>query len=166
MNVSIETVGVLLTLVYLAFELRANNRIAKTNGHRDIIQQLSAWFKRQEDIETSSILVRGAQDFNVLTPAEKAIYDSIQYQYFHICEQVFYMVRGKLIPEHVCDAFFGGAAMFIYEKGTNDWWKISGELAYPKDFVEAAENTAKDGNDYSRILDSHAPYLWARESLD
>ena len=30
MNVSIEIVGVLLTLVYLAFELRANNRIAKT----------------------------------------------------------------------------------------------------------------------------------------
>ena len=76
------------------------------------------------------------------------------------------MGRGKLIPEHVYDAFFGGAAMFIYEKGANDWWKISSELAHPKDFVEAVENTAKDGNDYSRILDSHAPYLWARESLN
>ena len=49
--------------------------------------------------------------------------------------------------------------MFIYEKGANDWWKISSELAHPKDFVEAVENTAKDGNDYSSILDSHAPYL-------
>ena len=76
------------------------------------------------------------------------------------------MGRRKLIPEHVYDAFFGGAAMFIYEKGANDWWKISSELAYPKDFVEAVKNTAKDGHNYPRILNSHAPYLWARESLN
>ena len=76
------------------------------------------------------------------------------------------MGRGKLIPEHVYDAFFGGAAMFIYEKGANDQWKISSELAYPKDFVEAVKNTAKDGHNYPRILNSHAPYLWARESLN
>ena len=39
MDISIEAAGVLVTLMYLAVELRANNRIAKTNGHRDIIKQ-------------------------------------------------------------------------------------------------------------------------------
>ena len=60
MSVSIETVGVLLTLLYLAFELRANNKIAMSNSHREISKQLSEWYSLLKNPETSLILARGS----------------------------------------------------------------------------------------------------------
>ena len=79
MDVSIEVVGVLLTLVYLAIEVRANNRIAKSNGHRDIIKQLTEWYSLHKNPRTSSILVRGSIDFSSLSPEEKIEYDGVRH---------------------------------------------------------------------------------------
>jgi hypothetical protein len=56
MSVSIETVGVLLTLLYLAFELRANNKIAMSNSHREISKQLSEWYSLLKNPETSLMI--------------------------------------------------------------------------------------------------------------
>lgn len=70
MEISIESVGVLVTLVYLAIELRANNRIAKSNGHRDIIKQHTTWYSLHQNSETAVILAKGALNFFELDPGK------------------------------------------------------------------------------------------------
>ena len=119
MSVSIETVGVFLTLLYLAFELRANNKIAMSNSHREISKQLSEWYSLFKNPETSSILARGSLDFSSLSPEEKLVFDTVRHRDFHLCEQVFYMGRGKLIPTSVYDAFMTATAIFLSSKGAS-----------------------------------------------
>ena len=116
MSVSIETVGVFLTLLYLAFELRANNKIAMSNSHREVSKQLSEWYSLFKNPETSSILARGSLDFSSLSPEEKLVFDTVRHRDFHLCEQVFYMGRGKLIPTSVYDAFMTATAIFLSSK--------------------------------------------------
>ena len=72
MEISIESVGVLVTLVYLAIELRANNRIAKSNGHRDIVKQHTTWYSLHRNSETAVILAKGALNFSELEPGENS----------------------------------------------------------------------------------------------
>lgn len=91
MTVSIEALGVFLTLLYLAYEVRQNNKIAMSNGHREISKQLSEWHFLFKNPKTSSILTRGSLDFSSLTPEEKLEYDTVRHHHYHTCEQIFYM---------------------------------------------------------------------------
>jgi hypothetical protein len=165
MNVSIEVVGVFLTLIYLAIEVRANNRIAKSNGHRDIIKQLTEWYSLHKNPRTSSILVRGSIDFSSLSPEEKIEYDCVRHQHYHICEQVFYMGRGKLVPANVYDAFISGTAIFLSSKGSSEWWEDSKNITYAPEFVAEVEKVRANSKDLPDPLESFPPYKYARLML-
>jgi hypothetical protein len=165
MDISIEAAGVLVTLMYLAVELRANNRIAKTNGHRDIIKQHTTWYALHKSPETAVILTKGALNFSDMKPEEKIEYDNVQHQFFHICEQVFYMGRGKLIPANVYDAFMFGAVLFLNSPGAKEWWKNSKKISYAPEFVAAVEKTSQNTKHLPDPLESHPPLIYARQLL-
>ena len=161
MDVSIEVVGVLLTLVYLAIEVRANNSIAKSDGHRDIIKQLTEWYSLHKNPRTSSIMVRGSTDFSSLSPEEKMEFDCVRHQHYHICEQVFYMGRGRLIPANVYDAFMTGTAIFLSTKGSSEWWEDSKNITYAPEFVAAVEKVRANSINLPDPLESFPIYKYA-----
>ncbi|MDC1503175.1 hypothetical protein N8559_09010 [Gammaproteobacteria bacterium] len=165
MSVSIETVGVLLTLLYLAFELRANNKIAMSNSHREISKQLSEWYSLLKNLETSLILARGSLDFSSLSPEEKLEFDTVRHHHFHICEQIFYMGRGKLIPTSVYDAFMTGTAIFLSSKGTSEWWEDSRIMTYAPEFVAEVEKFRANSKDLPDPMVSFPPFKYALELL-
>ena len=160
MSISIETVGVFLTLLYLAFELRANNKIAMSNSHREISKQLSEWYSL-----TSSILARGSLDFSSLSPEEKLVFDTVRHRDFHLCEQVFYMGRGKLIPTSVYDAFMTATAIFLSSKGASEWWEDSKIMTYAPEFVAEVERFRANSKDLPDPMVSFPPFKYALELL-
>ena len=165
MNVSIEALGVFLTLLYLAYEVRQNNKIAMSNGHREISKQLSEWYFLFKNPKTSSILTRGSLDFSSLTPEEKLEYDTVRHHHYHICEQIFYMGRGKLIPSNVYDAFMTGTAIFLSSKGTSDWWEDSKQITYAPEFVVEVEKFRSEATDLPDPMVSFPPFKYTLELL-
>ena len=78
-----ELVGailVLITLIFLATQIRSQNAIAKADGHRDLIKQLAHLHRRVADDEMSDLLVRGWLDFSSLDHLEKNRFDGFLHE--------------------------------------------------------------------------------------
>ncbi len=140
----IGAISVLLTLIYLSLQIKAQNAIAKADGHRDLIKQVASLHRRIDERKSAEILVRGSLDLSSLTTAEKIQFDSFFYEYIHICEQVFYMGRDKYVPAGSYDAFMFAAASFISSPGARQWWEVSRVGGYAADFVQIIEEM-RDG---------------------
>lgn len=130
---------VLITLVYLSLQVRAQNAIAKADGHRDLIKQLAGFTRRIVNEDASDLMVRAWLDFESLNHAEKIRIDNLLHEYLHICEQAFYMGRDKYLPAGSYDAFMNAAASFISPPGIHSWWELSKIGGYAQDFVKVIE---------------------------
>ena len=70
----ITAAGVVLSLLFVAFEMHSSNRQAKRANMQSMltgIRQLKHWGR---DPHTVEILVRGRESFQQLTPAEKFVF--------------------------------------------------------------------------------------------
>ncbi len=145
----IGAILVLVTLIYLAIQLRANNDIAKVSGHRDLIKQFNDWYREMEDQALVEILIKGSSEFSQLSSQEQLKFDSFLHRYLHICEQAAYMGRGKFIPQGSYDAFMF-AAVAMTSHGAREWWNES-KLTYAADFVTMIEKVREQHPDISPI---------------
>lgn len=135
----IGAILVLATLCFLSVQVRAQNAVAKADGHRDLIKQLANLHRSAAIDNLSDILVRGWLDFETLDHIEKIRFDGFLHEYIHICEQAFYMGRDKYVPAGSYDAFMFAAACFIGPPGARSWWELSRVGGYAQDFVEEIE---------------------------
>ena len=70
---SVGAILILATLVFLAVQIRAQNSIAKADGHRDLIKQLADLHNRMNDGSTADIFVCGSLNFESLKLREKIL---------------------------------------------------------------------------------------------
>lgn len=135
----IGAILVLVTLVFLASQLRAQNAIARSDGHRDLIKQLASLHARLGQDDYAALLVRGWQDLESLDHQKRTRFDIFLHEYLHICEQAFYMGKDRYLPAGAYDAFMNAGAVFIGPPGARSWWQHSRVGGYALDFVELIE---------------------------
>ena len=129
----ISAIAVLITLIYLAIQLRAMNRIAQVDGHRDLIKQLNQHYEKMKEPLLMNILLKGSEDFDALSGQEQLTFETYMHSYFHICEQAWYMGRNRYVPAGSYDAFMN-AAVALSSHGALRWWQ-NAKPTFADDFV-------------------------------
>jgi hypothetical protein len=77
-------IGVILSLVFLAYELRLTRKQSELSNWRDLLQSVSDFKKTSNDLSFAAFLERANQDYDALSPAEQHSFGHYLEQGIHI----------------------------------------------------------------------------------
>ncbi len=143
-----ETIGaiaVIVTLAYLAVQIRQNTRATHTASHHAITDSLNQGnIAVAQNAELAQIWVTGCADRTSLTETERERLDSLLRAYFHVFDSLFYSAntgtgeRGLLLAEEK------GFSHLMNLQGVYGWWKDNPYAFSPefRSYMESFRATA------------------------
>jgi hypothetical protein len=128
----ISGVGVIVTLGYLAVQIRQNTRAQRYESHVRSRTLIAEFQKLQVDPATADIWLRGLRDPNELTEQERWAFHNLLYLFMNPIEaRVMAPDAPEVGPARVIDAFVDRA-------GFRDWWKEARPV-YTKTFRDQVD---------------------------
>lgn len=80
----IAALGVMLSILFVAYEMHQSNREAKLSNWRQLLSSLSQYKGLTQDMALSELIERGHADYHALTGPEKRTYGNYLEQGIHI----------------------------------------------------------------------------------
>ncbi len=149
-----ETIGaiaVIVTLAYLAVQIRQNTRAMQTASHHAITDSLNLGnIAVAQDAELAQIWVTGCTDRTALTEAERERLDSLLRAHFHVFDSLYYSANSGTGDLKLLQAEEKGFSHLMNLQGVYDWWKdnpyaFSPEFRnYMEDFRAAPRESERD----------------------
>ncbi len=142
----ITAAGVVLSLLFVAFEMHSSNRQAKRANMQSMltgIRQLKHWGR---DPHTVEILVRGRESFQQLTPAEKFVFANYTEECFAAYDSFLLVRDSNLLRAGEAERAGRGAFRdFVSYPGAREWWHQSGmQTRWPTHLVKAIETVVAE----------------------
>jgi hypothetical protein len=115
--------GVIVSLVYLATQIRGDAREKRTaamhdqsNAYRGFLQTLAS------DEKLAAIYLRGIRDFSSLEGAELVRFHSAMGFLFRVFDEAFFQWEQGALDAHVWLGFDAPMADMLAYPGVRDWW--------------------------------------------
>ena len=125
-----EVIGVALILVslaYVAAQMRQSNRFAQADAEREVLQQ---WNKAldglAENAEITEIFLRGLADFDALDPVEKTRFSYKLIQLNVVYNAILEMTDKGLMSTTISDTAGDVVLSYITTPGGRKWWELHG----------------------------------------
>lgn len=118
--------GVILSLLFLAYELHMSRKQAELANWRDLLQTLSDYKGLTNDLTFSEFVERANQDYAVLTPAEQRSYGLYLEQGIHIWGN--FLKHNDTVPRKLVgleDAVYNSVGDMMGPPGARMWWEGS-----------------------------------------
>ena len=126
----VGAIGVILTLIYLATQIRQNTRQLRSEGHQgitdgynDILGQLLA------DDTLFETLVRGCQDWESISAFQQSQCHIFFHQHLMHLRMAFQLRDKGAIDDDVYRSIEDMHIKFMANPGNRVWWKMVGESA-------------------------------------
>jgi hypothetical protein len=116
--------AVVVTLLYLAYEIRQTARIERAAGQRDLLAQLRGWVElgaRQPEL--FEVLRCGTHDWDGLPDAEKEQFHAWALSLLLLAEQALYMRNDRFINEASFRGIEQAALAVVATPGGRSWWR-------------------------------------------
>lgn len=109
----VSGVVVIISLVYLAVQVRQNTRTLRTDNYARALDRVSAIQSQLgRDAELAALFSRGAADIASLSPLQRVQFMWFAYEMLGAFEFMFHQARERAIPDEVWDRWSAAA----------DWW--------------------------------------------
>ena len=119
-------IGVIVSLVYLAIQIRRNTRTQKRTNLGDIATELATTARCvATDPEIANLVLRGYADLDSLDPVERYRFDAFIYAYIANFERALLDARNGDYPEEELDPLRIGIARSLGTDGGHTWWEQS-----------------------------------------
>ena len=142
-----EVVGavvVILSLIYLAIQVRQNTQAQRTENYSRALDRLAAMQSMlSQDGELSLIFSRGTTDTSKLTPQERIRFTWSMYELFGAFEFMFHASRTNAISEEVWTRWSSGVAWWLSFPGVQTWWQAR-PFPFTESFTAFVESLLKD----------------------
>lgn len=152
----IGVLAILVSLVYLANQIRQSNNIAKAEAEREILQ---SWMHGLEGFvdsnQTTEFFLKGLVDFEVLTPVEKTRLSYRLTQLNMVYISALENEKKGLIAPHLVDSFGNVFFSYVNSPGGRNWWGITGSFFTNE--KEINNRLASEGEIFPSVLES-LPY--------
>lgn len=90
----VATVGVLVTLIYLAKQIKQSNRQALLSSFRHTVDSLNQWaLSATESEEVSALILRGRKSYKGLSETEKFRFDHVHLVFLNILESHYFQSK-------------------------------------------------------------------------
>lgn len=145
-----SAVGVILSLVYLAFQIRQNTRSVRAATHHSSMRgasEIQNIFAQNEAL--AQIYHRGTQDYEGLTAEERIRFDGAARSIFNFYEDTFFQFQHSMIEHHLWEARRQGMMWHLGQPSITSWWKrVSRHLSEP--FVAFTDQLLQQGDEVDR----------------
>lgn len=121
----IGAIAVVVSLVYLAVQVRQNTRAQQTENFSRALDRIAAMQATlSQDPATSVIFSKGVADPSELTPKERMQFTWTMYELFGAFEFMFLASKDNSIPEEVWRRWSSAVAWWLTFPGVQAWWKV------------------------------------------
>jgi hypothetical protein len=140
----IGAAAVILSLIYLAVQVRQYTQAQKTENFSRALDRLAAIQSTlSQDNEISLIFSNGVLDPSKLTPHERTRFTWSMYEAFGAFEFMFHASKTDAIPEEVWSRWSSAVAWWLTFPGVQAWWK-SKPLPFTNSFTSFVESLLED----------------------
>jgi hypothetical protein len=116
-------IGVIVSFVYLAVQIRQNTHVQRRANLGDVATQLAAALRCvAEDSELSELALRGIANLGSLAPAERYRFDCFLYSWLLSFERALIDARDGEYPEESLIPMEAAIAGFLRTQGGRTWW--------------------------------------------
>ncbi len=124
----VGAIGVILTLIYLATQIRQNTRQMRSEGHRGITESYNVTLGQLlADDSLFKTLIRGCQDWESITTFQQSQCHIFFHQHLMHLRMAFQLHDKGAIDDDVYRSIEDGHIRFMANPGTRIWWKMVGE---------------------------------------
>jgi len=124
-------VGVIITLAYLAMQIRQNTRSQRTEAYGRALDRVTTLQGRlAERAELAEILLLGVPDSRALSATQRVQFIWIFYEMFSGFEFMFHEARNDALPDEVWQRWADTIRWWMTFPGVRQWW-----AAHPAPFT-------------------------------
>jgi hypothetical protein len=120
----ISGLAVVITLVYLALQIRHNTRAVRSSMHQDMIESTLRIAESVSDTEDlGRIVLHADEDYDELTELERIRFDAYAERMFSNFESVFYSYRNSMIEEDLWESWESSYLADISRVSMRRYWQ-------------------------------------------
>lgn len=121
----IGALGVVISLVYLAIQIRHNTRAMMAQSAREAVAAMREFNKSMiDDQEISRIFRLGAENLQNLTEEERARFGHILFNFFKTAEELHYQYLHGTLDQEIWKSWKGIVSLYSTSPGFNEYWKM------------------------------------------
>jgi hypothetical protein len=130
----ISAVAVVISLVYLAIQVRQNTRMMRVSTHHGVNTAFNALHVAYaSDPAVSNLLVRGGEDYAQLDRDDRLRYALLMRASFGLHNDMFLQFSEGLVTDEAWTAHRRAIAKALQPPGTREWWNRDAEI-FPETF--------------------------------
>ena len=150
---SVASVGVILSVFFLAYEIKKNTIAVKANYY-DSLNTTNMEFLRQmiENRELGELLEKATLSWADLNEDDKRTSNYIFIQLFRHWENMYYQHKISVLDKQLWSSHLNTMIGYYHHDGTQEWW-IHRRMAFAEDFRNFLESTEKPNKIYPVIKD-------------
>lgn len=140
----VGSVGVLISLVYLALQVRRNTETERTRTYQSVVSdfgQLNHTLAASPDL--SMLFVNAMEDFEGLSSAERARMSQLFYSSFRSFENMFYQNSRGYLEEDVWMGWRRIMLAYFHRPGFQSWWRLRRDV-FSATFANYLESAVSD----------------------
>ncbi|MBD1930427.1 MULTISPECIES: hypothetical protein [Cyanophyceae] len=132
----VQTIAVVVSLIYVAIQVREGTRAAKGATYQSIITAFAEIESRiSQDAEVAGLYGSGQANIDNLNETEKARFNELMYSLFNLYENLHYQYNNKLLEEELWAGWCQNMRDHLAQPGVAAWWKSKNYL-YAKSFCK------------------------------
>lgn len=115
--------GVVVTLVYLAAQIRQNTISTRTSSYQAVVEALSDWSRSAGlDPTVAKLLAEGQRNLDALSSEQRAQFVLLQVSLFRNYENIFYQHEQRAIDDVVWEGWSLRMRRSFSAAGVRAWW--------------------------------------------
>ncbi|NKC00321.1 MAG: hypothetical protein GKR90_17795 [Pseudomonadales bacterium] len=137
----VGALAVVISLVYLALQIRTQNREAKlssiheiTTAHRDVLSQL-------QNPNISDIWVEATTDFENLEPSKQVRFVSVAVNIYKVSEEAYYQAQSGRLESHIWQGMVAQLSEFHSWPGAQQVWRFR-QSNFSQPFIDFVDSIA------------------------
>jgi len=149
--------GVVVTVIYLAYQIRQNTASTRSATYQSVVADVSEWtLQLGLNPESARIYVTGIEDLDDLTSAEVAQFNFLLASVIRHFENIHYQYLSGAIDHDVWDGWSSRILGVLGKPGVKAWWD-SQKAVFSNDFQAFIDEApASASRTYQFFTDSQA----------
>ena len=147
----VGAIAVVVTIGYLAVQIRQNTRSVRAATHHSSMRGASETqniFAQSENL--AQIYHKGVHDYERLTAEERIRFDGAVRSIFNFYEDTFFQFQHSMIEHHLWEARKQAIMWHLGQPGIASWWKRVARH-FSKPFVSFTEQLLQQGDEVDRL---------------
>ena len=145
----VGAIAIVITLVYLALQLRQNTASVKSNAFQTWVDVCNAELSAGQNESMAPVIATGLADPASLTNETWVRFANYSHQFVLKAEATYYLQKEKVITAAICEKEFDRAASYLANAGPAQWWAAGARTQFSHEFVAMIER--RNTNDFQQF---------------